>query len=84
MLPQAAPEQPEPDTDQVTAVLLVFSTVAENDWVALTCKVAVEGATATEIAGSTVTLAEADLLMSACEVAVTVTVAGEGTVAGAV
>jgi hypothetical protein len=43
-----------------------------------------DGETETATARMIVTLAEADLLASACEVAVTVTVAGFGTDAGAV
>jgi hypothetical protein len=42
------------------------------------------GDTETATGGNTVTVAEADLLASACEVAVTVTVGGVGTALGAV
>ena len=71
---------------QVTPPLLgSLATVAVNCCVALSATLAVVGATDTEIGGRvTVTVAEADLVLSATEVAVTVTVAGEGTVAGAV
>ena len=41
MLPQAAPLQPDPATDHVTAVLLVLVTVAVNCWVRLTPTVTV-------------------------------------------
>jgi len=49
-------------------------------------RVAVVGETVTEMAGGgmTVAVADADLFVSVTEVAVTVTVAGEGRLAGAV
>lgn len=83
-MPQAAPEQPLPATLQVTAVFAVLVTVAVNCWVfsAMTC--AVVGEIDTVTGGRITTLAEADLVESATEVAVTVTCAGLGTVGGAV
>jgi hypothetical protein len=78
-----------PFTCQVTAVLVVFCTVAVKACDAAVATLAVPG----EIEILTgvgeedevmVTVAEADLVVSACETAVTVTVAGLGTVAGAV
>ena len=73
MLPQVDPEQPLPLTVQVTAVLEVLVTVAVNCWVfpAMTC--AEVGATDTETGGRMVTAADADLVESATEVALTVT-----------
>ncbi len=77
-----------PFTCQVTAVLVVFCTVAANACDAPAVTVAVPGAIEIltgvgEEAEVMVTVADADLLVSACEMAVTVTVAGLGTVAGA-
>jgi hypothetical protein len=69
---------------QVTAVLLVFVTVAENCLVAVACTVAVDGETEIVTAG-TVMVAEFDLVVSVTEVDVIVTVrALVGGVAGAV
>ena len=74
-----------PFTCQVTAVLEAFATEAANicDPDAATT-VAFEGLTDTVIIGETVTCAEAVLVVSAPDTAVTVTVAGDGTAAGAV
>ncbi len=72
---------------QVTPALAgSFVTVAVNCCVVFTVTLAVVGATETEIGGGgvTVTVAEANLVGSATEVAVTVTMAGVGTVVGAV
>ena len=73
-------------TCQVTAVLEDPVTVAVNCCVAVVCTEADVGdtETLTATAAVTVTVAEADLVVSACEIAFTVTVAGLGTVAGAV
>jgi hypothetical protein len=60
-------------TDQVTAVLPVFVTIAENCWVWLAYRLAVGGDTATATGGSRVTTAEANFVGSAWLVAVTVT-----------
>jgi hypothetical protein len=70
--------------DQVTAVLLVFVTLAENCWVWLPYKLALLGATVTPIGGINVTVAEADFVVSAWLVAVTVTVCCVAMAAGAV
>jgi hypothetical protein len=84
MVPQAAPEHPSPVTVQVTPWSAgSLTTVAVKSWVASTTTVAEVGDTETLIA-TIVTVADADLLLSATEVAVTVTVAGVGTAAGAV
>jgi hypothetical protein len=74
-----------PLTCQVTAVFDELATVAVKAWEPLPAvTAAVPGVTETEIAGTRVTCAEPDLLVSAADTAVTVTVAGEGTMAGAV
>jgi len=78
-----------PFTCQVTAVLLVFSTVAVKACDAAVATLAVPGEIEILTVGGAaaavmVTMAEADVLPSACATAVTVTAAGLGTVAGAV
>ena len=84
-VPHVAPEQPAPESDQFTPLFRAsLLTVAVKFWVKLTCTLGVFGLTATAIAGVTVTVANALLVPSAMEVAVSVTVAGLGTVAGAV
>lgn len=82
--PQEAPLQPGPVTLQFTAVFVVPVTVALNCCVLLsvTCTLAGEMLTAT--GPVIVTRALPDLLVSATEVAVTVTWFGLGAVAGAV
>ena len=84
MLPQVDPEQPLPLTLQVTAVLKVLRTVAVNCWVLPATTSSEVGDTDTETGGRMVTEADADLVESATEVAVTVTWAGLGTDPGAV
>ena len=60
--------------DQVTAVLVVLLTVAVNCWLWLALRFTEAGLTLTETAaGATVTVALADFVESAAEVAVTVT-----------
>ena len=73
-------------TSQVTAVFDVPVTVAVNCCVPFAATVAGEGETLTlTMAGETMTTAaDADFVESACETAVTVTVLGFGTFAGAV
>src|SRR5580765_7539476 len=73
-------------TCQVTAVLDVFVTLAENFCVRPVVTVAVLGLTVTTTAGGAVTLTTAVpvFVVSACEIAVTVTVPPVGTVPGAV
>jgi hypothetical protein len=75
-----------PFTCHVTAVLLVFCTVAENCCVPPAATVADVGeiVTLTALAAVIVTGAEADFVVSAWDTAVTVTVAGLGTAAGPV
>ena len=70
---------------QLTPLLLAsFATVAVNCWLAVTVTFAVVGETETAIGGVTVAVAVADFVVSATEIAVTVTCAGVGTADGAV
>jgi hypothetical protein len=83
-VPQVAPEQPEPESVQFTPRPVVsLETVATTDCVLVagTLTEVGETATATEV---TVMVADADLVPSVTEVAVMVTVAGDGTATGAV
>jgi hypothetical protein len=76
-----------PFTSQVTDELGMPFTAAVNCWVPKLATFAALGDTLTvpaAVAAVTVTLADPDFVASACEIAVTVTVAGFGTVAGAV
>jgi hypothetical protein len=84
MVPQVAPPQPGPEIVQVTALLAVPVTVAMNCCWAPDTTLTEEGDTETATASTIVTVADADLVASACEVAVTVIVAGFGTDVGAV
>jgi hypothetical protein len=87
-VPQALPVQPAPASDQVTPwLLLSFVTVAMKACVALVPTVAVAGDKVTTIPGSaatTVIVAPLDFAALETEVAVRVTVAGVGRLAGAV
>ncbi len=85
-VPHADPVQPAPATDHVTAVFVVLETVALNCCVLPVCTVALVGEIVTDTGGGVliVTDAAADLVVSACDVARTVTVLGLGAVAGAV
>ena len=83
IVPQAAPVQPAPESVQLTAVLLVPPTDAVNNWARVMFTLAAAGATPI-VTGVMVTVAAPDLLGSSCEVAVTVTVLGEGAEVGAV
>jgi len=83
-VPQAVPKQPAPLRLQVTAVFVVPVTVAVNCWVFPVTTCAVVGEMLTATGGRTVTVADAALVLSATEVAVTITCAGLGTVRGAV
>jgi len=86
MNPVVWPPPAMPSTCQMTAVLGAPFTDAVNCCVPKFVTVAALGATLTEvdIQDVTVTVAGDDFVESACEVAVTVTCAGFGTVAGAV
>jgi len=87
-VPHVAPEQPNPDTVQLTPLFCEsFATVAVNACVPIpACTLCVAGATVTPIVGTDVTVITAVPLRaaSATEVAVRVTVAGVGTELGAV
>ena len=82
--PQALPMHPGPETLQLTDVLAEPPTRAPNCRVPLASTLAVAGHTETVADEVMVTLAGLDLLGSSTEVAVTVTVGEEGTMAGAV
>ena len=69
---------------QFTAVFVVPVTIAEKDCMPPVSRLTLEGDTLTAITARMVTEALKDLVGSATLVAVTVTVAGLGTVAGAV
>lgn len=86
-VPQAAPVQP--DNVQVTPLFCVsFCTVATKECVWPVCTETAVGFTVTTMAAGVaeviVRVVTADFVASAIEVAVRVTVAGAGTVAGAV
>jgi ribosomal protein S9 len=83
-VPQVAPLHPAPLTLQVTAVFLVPVTVAVNCCCSPAKTLAVVGEIVTTTGGMMVTIALADFVVSATEVAVTVTCGGLGTAAGAV
>ncbi len=85
-MPHATPVQPAPERLQVTAWLAAAGlTVAVNCCAPVIWSVAAVGETDTPVgAGMSIIVAEADLLLSAAEVAVSVSVAGVGTFAGAV
>ena len=84
MVPQDAPLQPVPVTLHVTAVFAVPVTVAVNCCVLPAGTSALEGVTFTATGATIVTVAVANLVVSAAEVTLTVTFAGEGIVVGAV
>lgn len=79
MVPHVDPEQPLPLTLQVTAVFEVLATVAVNCFVLPANKDALVGAIVIATGNATVTTADADFVLSALDVAVTVTAAGFGT-----
>ena len=86
-VPHVAPEQPAPETDQVTPLFCEsFCTEAVKLAVVETCTEADAGVMETDVGGGVavmVMMADADLEPSAIEVAVSVTVGGAGTLAGA-
>ncbi len=83
-VPQTVPLQPEPDSAQVTPLFWAsLLTVAVKFWGWLVCTLAIAGATLTATGGVTVMVATELLVVSATEVAVSMTVAGLGTVEGA-
>jgi hypothetical protein len=75
-----------PPTFQITAVVLAFTTVALNCALVPVCKALFDGATLTTIAGGKAMVREAvsDLVVSAFDAAVTLTVDEAGGVEGAV
>ena len=83
MTPHAVPLQPDPFTVHVAPVLEVPVTEAENCCVAPVATEALVGLTVTTIAGTTATVADADLLGSAALVTITLTPDGEGATDGA-
>ena len=87
-VPHVAPEQPAPETDQVTPLFCEsFCTEAVKLFAVETCTKAVAGLTDTAMgrgAELMVTLAAFDFVESETEAALMVTVADEGTLAGAV
>jgi len=86
-VPQAAPVQPAPDKLQLTPLFAEsFCTVAVKPVDCDTCTDAEVGFTVTEIGGGRVVMvmvADTDLVLSVTDVACNVTVAGLGTLAGA-
>jgi hypothetical protein len=84
IVPQLAPAQPGPETLQATLLSIAFCTVAVNCCVVPAATLGLAGATVTTTAASTVTTAMSDFVGSAADVAVTLTVAGDGTPDGAV
>lgn len=86
IVPVAAAPPVTPFTCQITAVFVVFVTVATNCCVNPTCTAGDLGLIATLMAAGavTVTVAAPAFVVSACEIAVTVTVPPVGTFAGAV
>jgi len=83
-VPQALPLHPVPDTLQVTSVFVVPVTFAVNCCCLLSKTCTEAGDTLTTTKGSTVTVAEFDLVESATDVALMLTFAGFGTLVGAV
>jgi len=87
IIPQAAPLHPAPASAQLTPLFCEsFCSVAVKFCVRPVCTDAEPGLTTTEIAGGAtmVTCAVAVFELSACAITVMVTVAGFGTLAGAV
>ena len=86
--PHVAPEQPVPESDHVTPLFCEsFCTAALKFAAVETCTESDVGLTETEIAGGPaviVKIAVADFVPSLTDVAFSVTVAGDGTDAGAV
>lgn len=85
IVPQAEPAQTVPETFQVTAVFEVPDTVALNCWLSPVTTVAGEGEILTDmLAGVPMVTVALACVPSVIDVAVTVTVGGEGIAAGAV
>jgi len=84
MFPQLEPAQPVPETLHVTDVFALPVTCAENCREADGATLAEVGEIVTVTTGTTVTVALADFVVSACEVAVREKKGGFGGTAGAV
>src|SRR5579871_2655843 len=84
MVPVAADPPITPLTSQITPLFAVLATVAASCWEAPACTMTDCGVMLTATCGTvTVTTAEAVAAELACDTAVTVTIAGLGTEAGA-
>jgi hypothetical protein len=75
-MPQLLPEQPEPLTLQLTALFEVPVTLTWNCCCVPRATIAVVGETVTTTGAMMVTVAEAEALISATDVAVTTTLEG--------
>jgi hypothetical protein len=84
MVPQADPVHPDPLTPHSTVLLLLPVTVALNCCSPVGATTALVGEIATTTGAMSVTVAEPDFVLSATEVAFTVTCAGLGMLPGAV
>ena len=84
IFPQLEPKQPLPETLHVTDVFALPVTCAENCREADGATLAEVGEIVTVTTGTTVTVALADFVVSACDVAVTEKKGGFGGTAGAV
>jgi hypothetical protein len=84
IIPTVALPPAIPLTLQFTAMLEEPVTAAANVCVIPICTLAIAGVTVTVTGTTTVTCADADFVLSAVDVALTVTVAGDGTLPGAV
>jgi hypothetical protein len=82
IVPHALPEQPEPLTDQLTALLVVPATLTWKVCCAPTATIALVGESVTTTGARIVTAAVADSLSSATDVAVMTTF--DGMLSGAV
>ena len=84
IVPQVAPAQPAPLTPQVTLESIAFCTLTVNCCAAPMFTAGFGGDTVKMTAASMETVAASDFVVSAAEVAFTVTDSGVGTFAGAV
>jgi hypothetical protein len=75
-VPQLLPEQPDPLTDHVTALLVVPVTLTWKASCVPTATIAAVGEIVTDTGGTTATVADAVAVKSATDVAVTVTLVG--------
>jgi hypothetical protein len=84
IVPQVAPEQPDPLARHVTAAFCIPAIAARNCWVPSTATSLFAGVTLITSGKMMVTTANPDFVLLASEVAVIVICAGVGTTAGAV